>query len=138
MLEKHERLLTELAREYADWFKKFQVRLLERDELADEVASGLDENLIWSYKYFWDSVIYPDESGEEVHYRGAGYVEWYEEGADAYAVTNLNEGDSDVIFSEVLLICDDCSDEVDPDCEFCEGEQEVPFVLKPDGSFERD
>jgi hypothetical protein len=135
---KHEKLLAELANEYAEWFKKFQVRLLESDELADELASGLDQSFVWSYKNFWDSVIHTDESGDEVRYRGAGYVEWYEEDADAFAVTSLSEGDSDVIFSEVLLMCDDCVDDTDPECEFCQGEQEVTFVLSPDGSFARD
>jgi hypothetical protein len=138
MLGKHERLLSELARDYSAWFKKFQVRLLESDELADELDSGLDESFIWSYKDFWDSTIYVDESGEEVRYRGAGYVEWYEEDADAFAVAALNEGDSEVIFSEVMLLCDDCIEDEDEDCAFCEGDQEVAFVLKPDGTFARD
>lgn len=132
----YKQVLEAKAQEYREWIEKFEIRIIDFEELQESLESGTDPACIWTYKDFWDVASSEDGS---ISYRGAGYVPWLDSDDDqepSFAISSNPASDDDKsCYSEVLLICCDCSEVVDMECVFCLGKLEVRFDLNSDGTF---
>lgn len=124
------------AQEYKLWFEKFEIRIIDFEELEESLESGIDAGCIWTYKDFWDVASSPDGS---INFRGAGYVPWLDLNDDQEPSLAISSkpvsGEDSPCYSEVLLICYDCSEVVDSQCVFCLGILEVRFDLNSNGTY---
>lgn len=144
--EWYDEVLSATAQQYKQWFEKYDIRFVSWEELGELLKDGLDEQRIWTWDDMWDSVPFTLSTGDETTYRGGGYLPYFEGYPDSdethYAISPkaLSSEDSSIL-DQVLLTCISCVDEdgdedPDPDCEFCEGELEVRFDLKEDGTYQ--
>jgi hypothetical protein len=122
------------------------VKFVSWEELGKLLEDGLDERRIWTQEDMWDGVYFTLSGGNETTYRGSGFLPYFGGYPDSdeteYAISSnvITAKDSSVL-KEVLVACKLCVDEdgdedADPDCEFCEGELEVRFDLKVDGTYQ--
>lgn len=139
-------VLVALATEYKQWFELNDIKFVSWQELGELLKDGLDEARIWTLEDLWDGHHFTLSSGVETTYRGMGFVPYFGSYPDSdeteYAISSnvITAKDSSVL-KEVLVACKLCVDEdgdedADPDCEFCEGELEVSFDLKVDGTYQ--
>lgn len=139
-------VLVALAAEYKQWFELNDIKFVSWQELGELLNDGLDEAKVWPLEDFWDDRYFTLSSGVETTYRGMGFVPYFGSYPDSdeteYAISSnvITAKDSSVL-KEVLVACKFCVDEdgdedADPDCEFCEGELEVRFDLKVDGTYQ--
>jgi hypothetical protein len=132
----YKQILEAKAQEYKLWFEKFDIRIIDFEELAQSLESGVKPECIWTYKDFWDVESSADGT---IRFRGAGYVPWLDSEDDeepCFAISSKPVSELDKsCFSEVLLQCYDCDETPDENCVFCLGDLEVRFDLNEDGTY---
>ena len=141
----HETLVA-LATEYKQWFELNDIKFVSWQELGELLKDGLDEARIWTLEDLWDGFHFTLSNGEESTYRGSGYLPWFGGYPDSdetqYAISDKKHSPAyKSVFNAVLIPCVSCVDQegdedADPDCDFCEGELEVRFDLKVDGTYQ--